>query len=78
MSAGQSRLASLTEAVVNTLIGLLVAMAAQSAIAWAYDIPLTVKQNAILVFWMTVISIGRSYLIRRLWNSEFWRRWRRE
>ena len=69
----QSKRASLAEAVVNTFIGLLIAFVAQAAICWAYDIGLTTKQNLILVFWMTILSIARGYILRRAWNAEFWK-----
>lgn len=70
----QSRLASLVEAVVNTGVGIVIAFAAQWLICWFYSIPLSASDNAIIVGWMTVISVIRSYVIRRAWNSEFWRR----
>ncbi len=70
----QSKLASAVEAVVNTLVGLLIAFVAQWIICWVYDIPLSASDNFTIVMWMTVISVIRSYIIRRAWNSEFWRR----
>jgi len=69
----QSRLGSFVEAVVNTGVGLLIAFVAQMLIVWANDIPLTWEDNAIIVWWMTVISVIRTYVIRRAWNSEFWK-----
>lgn len=65
---GQSKLGSFVEAVVNTFIGLLIAFFAQWLIVWAYSIPLSHKQNFIIVFWMTVVSILRSYVVRRMFN----------
>lgn len=76
MRYAQSKLASLTEAVVNTGVGLLIAFSAQWLICWFYSIPLSASDNAIIVGWMTVISVVRSYIIRRAWNSEFWRKGR--
>jgi len=70
----QSKTASLVEAVVNTGVGLVIAFTAQMIIVWLNDIPLTWEDNAIIVWWMTVISILRSYVIRRAWNSEFWKK----
>jgi len=64
----QTKLGSLTEAVVNTLVGLFIAFYAQLAICWAYNIPLSAKANAIIVFWMTVLSVLRSYAVRRIAN----------
>ncbi len=73
----QSKLASLVESVVNTLVGLVIAMGATFVICWAYSIPMTLSQNFILTSWMTVISVLRGYVIRRLWNAEFWKSWGR-
>ncbi len=75
MSGGQSKLASAVEVVVNTLLGLGIAFVVQGAIAWANDIHLSPHDNLVLVFWMTIVSVVRSYVVRRLWNSEFWKRW---
>lgn len=65
----QSKGMSLLEAVVNTAVGLGVAMVATAAICKVYDIPMTWENNFIITFWMTVISIIRSYLLRRLFNA---------
>ena len=69
----QSKTMSLLEAVVNTIVGLIVAMIATAAICKAYGIPMTWENNFIITFWMTVISIARSYLLRRIFNMG-WRR----
>ncbi len=70
----QSKLSSWTEAVVNTFVGLVIAFAAQWLICWVYDIPLSATHNFIIVFWMTIISVLRSYGVRRIFNGEPWRR----
>ena len=70
----QSKLESLMEAVVSTLVGLAIAFAAQAFIAWVYDMPLSVRDNFLLVFWMTVISVLRQYVIRRIWNKRLQKR----
>lgn len=72
---GQSKLSSLTEALFSTLVGLLIAMGATFTICWVYDIPMTWTNNFIITFWMTVVSIARQYVIRRMWNAEFWKGW---
>ena len=69
---GQSRLMSLVEAVVNTVVGMGVAMVATAVICKVYDIPMTLENNFIITFWMTVLSVLRSYLLRRLFNAD-WR-----
>ena len=68
----QSKKMSAVEAVVNTAIGLIVSMVATAAICKAYGIPMTWENNFIITFWMTVISVLRSYLLRRLFNAD-WR-----
>lgn len=70
----QSKLESLAEAVVSTIVGLAIAFAAQAFIAWAYNMPLSARDNFLLVFWMTVISIVRQYIIRRIWNKRLQKR----
>lgn len=69
----QSKRASLAEAVVNTAVGLCISVAAQALIVWVHNIPLTLHDNFIIAGWMTVISVIRTYIIRRAWNSEFWK-----
>ena len=59
---------SLSESVANTAVGLVIAFFAQKLICWAYNIQLSSKQNMIMVFWMTIISVLRSYAVRRIAN----------
>lgn len=70
--SNQSKVSSLAEAVVNTALGLVIAMVATAAICKAYAIPMTWENNFIITFWMTVLSVLRSYLLRRLFNAD-WR-----
>ena len=58
----------------NVVVGLVISMVATWAICRAYDIPMTMQQNLTLTFWMTVVSITRSYILRRLFNSARWAR----
>lgn len=64
----QGRWASLLEAVLNTAIGFVLSILATKLITAAYDIPMTWTHNAILTFWMTVLSVARSYVLRRFFN----------
>lgn len=77
----QSKAASLAEAVVNTVVGLLIAMWATAAICWLHGIPMSWTNNFIITSWMTGLSVARGYALRRAWNAEFWKagkiRWRR-
>ena len=64
----QSKLHSLLEAVVNTLVGLVIAMLATAAICWFHDIPMLWENNFKITAWMTALSVARSYVIRRFFN----------
>lgn len=64
----QSKFDSFIEALFNTAIGLVIAMVATQGICYAYDIPMSLHSNFILTFWMTVISVVRSFAVRRLFN----------
>lgn len=64
----QSKRASFVEAVVNTALGLVIAMFATAGICKVYGIPMSWDNNFIITFWMTVLSVLRSYILRRLFN----------
>ena len=66
----QSRLHSLLEAVVNTAIGLVIAMLATAAICWFHDIPMLLENNFKITAWMTALSVVRGYAIRRYFNRK--------
>lgn len=65
----QSRIESLVEACVNVVIGACVALVAQLIIFPLLGIPVTLGQNLIITAFFTVISVARSYLVRRYFNS---------
>lgn len=71
----QSKRASFIEAVTNTLIGYVIAYAATYAIVWAYDMQMSHANVSQMVNWMTLLSVLRGYVLRRLWNAEWWKRW---
>lgn len=64
----QSKLHSLIEAVVNTLVGLVIALIATALICWFHDIPMPLENNFKITAWMTALSVVRSYAIRRYFN----------
>ena len=70
----QSKWGSFIEACANTAAGYLLALVCMNIIMWAYDFQVTPSQTTVIVSWMTVVSIIRGYVIRRLWNKQFWRR----
>ena len=69
MSTGQSRRASLAEALLNILIGYGVALAAQVLIFPLYGIHIPLQTNAAIGVWFTLVSLARSYLLRRFFNK---------
>lgn len=69
MAVNQTRLESFIESVVNTFIGLAIAFTAQYFLFKVYKVQASTEVQCWLVFWMTLISIGRQYLIRRIWND---------
>ncbi len=65
---GQSRVASLIEAIVNIVVGASVAYASQVIIFGLYNIHVSWKLNLEMTGWFTAVSIARSFLLRRLFN----------
>lgn len=65
----QTKLGSFVEALANTLFGLIFAFAAQGAMFALSGIQATAQQNLIVVIGMTVVSVIRSYVIRRIFNG---------
>lgn len=71
----QSKKASMAEAVVNTIVGLVIAMVLNEALFVVYHVKATHAQTFQIVMWMTLASVIRGYVLRRFWNSEWWKRW---
>lgn len=65
----QSRKHSAIESLVNVLIGYLVAVGSQVAIFPFFAIHIPMHQNFIIGLWFTLISIVRSYILRRVFNK---------
>jgi len=65
----QTRLDSLIESFVNILIGYGVALASQIIIFPFFGINVPLETNLWIGAWFTVISLMRSYVIRRWFNS---------
>lgn len=68
----QSRKHSMLEALVNVLIGYGIALAAQMLIFPLFGIHISLQDNIVIGLLFTVVSIVRSYALRRLFN-----RWHR-
>ena len=64
----QSRLASFVESLVNVLIGYSVALATQLAVFPLFGMDVSINQNLAIGAIFTVVSIARSYCVRRAFN----------
>ena len=64
----QSRRGSMIESVVNVAIGYIVAVASQVAIFPLFGIHIPLSDNLLLGLFFTVVSIVRSYALRRVFN----------
>jgi len=62
----QSRAMSLVEAVANVVVGYGVAVVTQILVFPIFGLHTTLVQNLKMGFVFTVVSIGRSYVLRRL------------
>jgi len=66
----QTKTESFIESITNVAIGYLVALFSQIVIFPFYDINISMSDNLMIGAWFTVISITRSYLIRRYFNKK--------
>ena len=65
----QSRTMSAAESVVNVLIGYGIALITQVVVFDALEIPVSLGQNLCIGVVFTVVSLVRSYLLRRFFNQ---------
>lgn len=65
----QSKRASLAEAITNTLVGYCVAIAAQVAIFPLFGIHISPASHASIGALFTLVSLVRSYTLRRLFEA---------
>lgn len=65
----QTRAHSFAESVVNVAIGYLVALGAQLVVFPVVGVQASMSQNLTIGAAFTVISLARSYCVRRLFNS---------
>ena len=65
----QTRKASLTEAITNTLLGYCVAIAAQVVIFPLFGIHISPASHASIGALFTLVSLVRSYALRRLFEA---------
>jgi hypothetical protein len=65
----QSKKYSLAESLINTFTGLMVSFCIQLIIYPILNIPVKISQNIIITLVFTIASIGRGYIVRRVFNS---------
>ena len=64
----QTRTRSMVEAITNVVIGFLVAYGANLTVLPAFGYHVTLSEGAYIGIIFTIISLVRSYLVRRLFN----------
>ena len=70
----QSKIGSLVESLINILIGFGIALGSQVLIFPMYGVNIPLHDNVMITLWFTLISIARSYTLRRLFNRiTIWR-----
>lgn len=65
----QSKLGSLIEAAVNTLIGFALSFLAWPVAGWLFGIAYTHGQHFGVVMFFTLLSVARGYFVRRYANG---------
>ena len=65
----QTKKQSLIESIVNILIGYFTALFSQLLIFPLFDIDIPIQDNLLIGLYFTLISLARSYLIRRYFNK---------
>lgn len=65
----QTRKLSLIESLTNTFSGLLISFIIQLILYPIMNIPVRLEQNIIITLVFTGASIGRGYLVRRIFNA---------
>ena len=65
----QTKTVSLIESIANVVIGYGVALLSQIIIFPIYGIDISLKTNIAIGIWFTLISIIRSFIVRRIFNK---------
>jgi hypothetical protein len=66
----QTKIQSLKESLLNILIGYVTALASQLLIFPLFDINVQFSDNLLIGAYFTIISLLRSYVIRRYFNKK--------
>ena len=67
---GQTKIESLKESFINILIGYITALISQIVIFPLFDMEVSIGANLLIGLYFTLISLVRSYLIRRYYNRK--------
>lgn len=67
----QSRAQSMIESAANVVIGYMVALGSQLVVFPMFGVHLPLQDNLLIGLWFTVISLVRSYFVRRWFNRMF-------
>ena len=65
----QSKKASAVEALTNTAVGFGLSLATNILIFPLYGIPVHLGSSIAITLWFTIISVIRSYVLRRIFNK---------
>jgi hypothetical protein len=65
----QTRKKSLIESLTNTFVGMGVSFIIQLVLFPLMNIPVKLHQNILITFIFTIASIGRGYIIRRIFTQ---------
>jgi len=65
----QSKLGSLYESAINIVIGAVVALLSQLIVFPMFGIDVPLSANIGIMMWFTLISVIRSYVVRRWFND---------
>lgn len=66
----QTKTHSLIESLTNVAIGYVVALLSQIVVFPMFNIYVPLSDNLLIGLWFTVISIFRSYVVRRYFNKK--------
>lgn len=67
-ASGQSLRHSILETVVSTSVGYALSSGLMFFLAWAYGLRSSPATNFQVVFWFTLLSLLRSFVLRRIFN----------
>lgn len=65
----QTKKRSMIETVVNTAVGLIINITAQRIVFPIFDMHISVTENLTIAVIFTIISVVRSYCMRRIFNK---------